>query len=116
VAHDFFTPQPIVGAKAYYLKMVLHDWPDSEAAKILANIKPAMKKGHSKILINEIVIPEEGANWFATSVDYLMLVTHSAAERREQNWRDLVESVGLKITKIWDCGEAPEKLIEVELP
>ena len=26
--HDFFAPQPIKNAKAYYLRAVLHDWPD----------------------------------------------------------------------------------------
>lgn len=115
MAHDFFTPQPVKGAKAYYMKMVLHDWPDVQCREILSNLKPAMDRGYSKILINEIVIPETGAGWFATSVDMLMMTAHSAAERREKGWRDLLESVGLKIVKIWDCGEAPEKLIEVEL-
>ncbi|KAJ9644471.1 hypothetical protein H2201_007800 [Coniosporium apollinis] len=105
MAHDFFTPQPVKGAKAYYMKMVLHDWPDTQCREILSNIKPAMERGHSKILINEIVIPETGADWFATSVDMLMMVTHSAAERRENDWRELLESVGLKIVKIWDRGQ-----------
>ena len=26
--HDFFKPQPVKNAKAYYLRPVLHDWPD----------------------------------------------------------------------------------------
>lgn len=116
MAHNFFTPQPIKGAKAYYLKMVLHDWPDAQGIQILQNVKSAMKPGYSKILINEIVIPETGADWFSTSVDLLMMVVHSAAERREKQWRALIESAGLKVVKIWSCGSAPEKLIEVELP
>jgi hypothetical protein len=115
MSHDFFTPQPVKGAKAYYLKMVLHDWPDAQGRDILSNLKPALIPGHSKVLINEIVIPDKGADWFATSVDMLMMVTHSAQERREKHWKALVESAGLKITKIWKCGEAPERLIEVEL-
>jgi hypothetical protein len=115
MAHDFFTPQPVKGAKTYYLKMVLHDWPDAQCRDILSNLKPALKPGHSKILINEIVIPDTGADWFSTSVDMLMMVTHSAQERREKDWTTLVESAGLKIAKIWQCGEAPERLIEVEL-
>jgi hypothetical protein len=115
MAHDFFTPQPVRGAKAYYMKMVLHDWPDTQCREILGNIKPAMEQGYSKILINEFVIPDTGADWFSTSVDMLMMVAHSAAERRENDWRVLLESVGLKMVKIWDCDGAPEKLIEVEL-
>jgi hypothetical protein len=44
-----------------------------------------------------------------------MMICHSSAERREKQWRALIESAGLKVSKIWDCGGAPEKLIEVEL-
>ncbi|KAJ4347126.1 uncharacterized protein N0V89_011064 [Didymosphaeria variabile] len=114
-AHDAFTPQPVVGAKAYYLHMVLHDWPDESCRKMLSQLVPAMQKGHSKILLNEIVVPDVGAQWFSTSVDMLMLMCHSAQERTEGMWRDLLESVGLRISKIWDCEGNPEKIIEVEL-
>lgn len=113
--HDFFTPEPVKGAKAYYLKMVLHDWPDKSCKEILSNLKPALAPGYSKILINEIVIPDQGAGWFSTSVDMLMMLVHSAEERREAQWRELIGSVGLKIVKIHDVGVSPEKLIEVEL-
>ncbi|KAK3679514.1 hypothetical protein LTR78_001075 [Recurvomyces mirabilis] len=115
LAHDFFTEQPVKGAKAYYLKMILHDWPDSACHDILSNLKPALKAGYSKILINETVIPDKGAEWYATGLDLLMMVTHSAHERREREWKALVKGAGLKVVKIWDCGAAPEKLIEVEL-
>ena len=36
--HDFFAPQPIRGAKTYYLANVLHDWPDKQARVILKSI------------------------------------------------------------------------------
>jgi len=58
---------------------------------------------------------ETGTDWFPTSVDMPMMAAQASSERREQDWRSLVESVGLRSTKIWQCGEAPEKLIEVEL-
>ncbi|CAN8101502.1 unnamed protein product [Discula destructiva] len=115
MCHDFFTPQPVKGAKAYYLKMVLHDWPDVECRKILSNLKPALVSGYSRILVNEIVVLDQGADSFSTSVDIIMMVVHSSWERREKQWRELVEGVGLKITRIWPCGGAPEKLIEIEL-
>ncbi|KAI3395863.1 hypothetical protein diail_800 [Diaporthe ilicicola] len=115
MSHDFFTPQPVKGAKAYYLKMVLHDWPDAQCREILNNLKSALIPGFSKILLNEIVVLDQGADWFSTSVDMLMMVFHSSWERREKQWRELIESAGLRVTRIWPCGGAPEKLIEVEL-
>ena len=113
--HDFFTPEPIQHAKAYYLKMILHDWPDEQCKQILTNLMPALKPGYSRILLNEIVVPDFKAGWFETSVDVLMMEVHSAQERREKEWRQLVESVeGLKVRKIWDVEGAVEKIIEIE--
>jgi len=42
---------------------VLHDWPDSVCEKILKQITEAMQLGYSKLLINEIIIPDKAANW-----------------------------------------------------
>ena len=133
--HDFFIAQPIQGAKAYYLKMVLHDWPDQQCVEILSQLKPALKHGYSRILLNEIVIPEEGCNWFEAGVDMIMLTTqvlfvspmcsicpltgihsHSAHERRERQWRDVIAKVGgLKVNKIWNVDGAVERVIEIQL-
>ena len=40
-AHDFFTPQPILDASIFLLRVVLHDWPDSFARKILLRLREA---------------------------------------------------------------------------
>ncbi|CZR56844.1 uncharacterized protein PAC_06733 [Phialocephala subalpina] len=115
MGHDFFTPQPVHGAKAYYLKMCLHDWPNPQCIQILSQLKPALTPGYSRILLNEIVIREEKAGWFETSVDLLMMQVHSAQERREREWVSLVDGVGgLRVTRIWDVEGAVEKVIEIE--
>ena len=65
--------------------------------------------------MNEIVIPEEKAGWFETSVDMLMMQVHSAQERREREWIGLVHAVGgLVVRRIWDVEGAVEKVIEIE--
>ncbi|KAF2490471.1 S-adenosyl-L-methionine-dependent methyltransferase [Lophium mytilinum] len=115
VEYDFFTPQPVKEASAYYFHQVLHDWPDDKCREILKNQIPAMKRGHSKILIDDIVIPDRGAGWLETGIDMIMLSTHSAQERTQADWRELLESVGLKMTQLWDCKGYPFKLIEAEL-
>ncbi|KAL0060251.1 hypothetical protein AAF712_012961 [Marasmius tenuissimus] len=35
---DFFQQAPVAGHNLYYMKHILHDWPDSEAIKILRNV------------------------------------------------------------------------------
>ena len=43
IAYDFFTPQPLIGARAYFFHAVPHDWPDADVLRMLANVKHAMK-------------------------------------------------------------------------
>ncbi|KAJ5843574.1 uncharacterized protein N7525_001315 [Penicillium rubens] len=113
-SHDFFTEQPVRGARAYYMHSVLHDWPDELCRKILANIVAAMRPGYSKVLVNENVIPDTGAYWETTSLDLIMMEIGSG-ERTERQWHALLESAGLKIIKIWTAQRGVESLIECEL-
>lgn len=53
--HDFFTPQPVRGARAYFMRSVLHDWPDEQCRTILGHLRDAMEPGYSKILISDCV-------------------------------------------------------------
>ncbi|ORX92631.1 O-methyltransferase-domain-containing protein, partial [Clohesyomyces aquaticus] len=103
VEHDFHTEQPIKGARAYYMHSVLHDWPDEVCKSILKQLVAAMKPGYSKLLINENIIPDTGADWQATALDIMMLTLFSSKERTKADWYRLLESpeFGLKITGIW---------------
>jgi hypothetical protein len=94
---------------------VLHDWNDDNCRKILSNIVPVMKRGYSKILINENVIPSTNAYWETTSLDIIMMADFASTERTEKHWYALIESAGLKITKIWTVRRGVESLIECEL-
>ena len=128
--HDFFTKQPVIGefadttefhsltsigARAYYMHSCLHDWPDSKAHNILTSLKSGLTKGYSKLLINENVIPDQGAHWLSTALDMVMMANFSACERTEQNWRALLESAGFRVVKIWTYEPGTESLIEAEL-
>lgn len=58
VAHDFFTDQPAV-ADVYFLRAVLHNWPDEYCVKILQRLVPALRHG-ARIVINDSLVPEPG--------------------------------------------------------
>lgn len=94
---------------------VLHDWTDENCVKILKNIVPAMKRGHSKVLINENVIPSTNAYWETTSLDIIMMSDFASTERTADDWHVLTEAAGLKISKIWTARRGVESLIECEL-
>ncbi|KAL4811693.1 O-methyl transferase B [Aspergillus spinulosporus] len=99
MVHDIFEPQPILGARVYYMRGVLHDWPDDKCQKVLQNIATAMGS-RSTLLIDEYVLPEMNVGRYATGLDMLMLASLGAQERTRSQWVDLVESVGLKVTDI----------------
>lgn len=136
--YDFHTKQPVkgkaptarwslswrgryiltqLGARAYYMHNILHDWPDDVCKNILAQVKAAMKPGYSRLLIHEHVIPETGAYWEATAIDMVMLTLLSAHERTQAAWYDLIGTrAGLRINRIWSGGKGSQSLIECELP
>lgn len=115
VAHDFFTPQleAYSGARAYFMRLNLHDWPDNKSTIILGHLHDAMKKGHSKILINEAVLLDTGAPWQQTSLDWTMMGMLVSRERTESQWRELLAGCGLKVAGIW--SEGSESVIEAVL-
>lgn len=83
------------------MRTILHDWSDLKCTEILSNLVPAMKPGYSRLLISEIVLPDTGVELFPASLDMLMLITLSGKERTRTQWDNLLDSVGLKIVKIW---------------
>ncbi len=57
-AIDFFVAQPVKDAKIYFMHMIMHDWPDKHAGTILTHLRDAMKPAHSRILINDAILPD----------------------------------------------------------
>jgi hypothetical protein len=102
IPHDFFRPQPIRGARAYYLHSILHDWNrEEDVLRILRHVKDAMIPGYSKLLVNDIMMPGRGATRLQTSVDMQMWVMASARERTEDEFGQIFVKAGLEIVKIW---------------
>jgi hypothetical protein len=88
------------------MRNIIHDHKDSDAQKILKSTIPALNKD-SLLLIDDMVLPDTGLiPWRAAMFDMTMLSTLAANERTETQWHSLLESVGLKIVKIWKY--APE--------
>ena len=115
-AYDMFTPQPVRGAKVYFLHNVLHDWPDAQAVEILRTVAEGMELGYSRLLLNENVILEQGANSLATMLDMCMMMIFSSVERTEGHWRELIDKVPeLRLVKIWTARGAVESVLELEL-
>ncbi|KAL7940962.1 O-methyltransferase domain-containing protein [Trichoderma barbatum] len=98
--YDFFQPQPIKGAHIYYIRRVLHDWPDHRCVEILKNIANAMESGKSRLVIAEIVVPPTGGDSETGWMD-LVLMTVTGVERSARDWEELLSLAGLKLEKIY---------------
>ncbi|KAF8218100.1 hypothetical protein K438DRAFT_2006988 [Mycena galopus ATCC 62051] len=54
--HDFFTPQPVTDVAVFILRVVLHDWPDAFAQRILLRLREAAAP-HTKLVLADFVLP-----------------------------------------------------------
>lgn len=96
MAQAIFEPNAVRGAKFYYIRAVLHDFPDEKCVQILRNLKEAGGKG-SKILIDEIVLAKSGAHWMAMAIDIEMEMIMAACERTKDQWEAIAENAGLEV-------------------
>lgn len=96
------------------MRSILHDWDDDNVGKILRNIIPAMKKGYSRLLINEWVIPDVGAALYPCLQDMNMMALFSGMERTESHFKGLLEAAGLQLLKVWG-SPTEERCLEAML-
>ena len=97
--HNFFDLQPIQDADIYLLRMILHDWPDTEATTILGNHVPALKKTPgSRLLIMDTVLPSAGTAPVHEEAlmryrDLTMMQMYNSRERELEDWKGLCRQV-----------------------
>lgn len=98
--YDFFHEQPVKSAKAYFLRTVLHDWPDKQARQILARIHEAMGPD-SLLLINENLLPESNVGLPSSLTDWTMMAMFASLERTKSQFEQLLEDSGFELVKVW---------------
>ncbi|CRG83544.1 Demethylsterigmatocystin 6-O-methyltransferase [Talaromyces islandicus] len=99
LTQDFFEPQTVKAAKFYYMRRILHDWPDDDCVKIFKRLADALGVD-SKILLDEVVLPDTGAYWQSTLADLTMMVSFAGAERTSRKWHEIADRAGLKISQV----------------
>ncbi|KAH8199592.1 hypothetical protein TruAng_006242 [Truncatella angustata] len=104
--HNFFTPQPVMDADAYFLRMIFHDWPDKEALTILRHLVPVLKarpfkrsqpnaSNVARIIIMDTVLPDPGTCPTTEEAlmrvrDLAMLQAFNGKERELTDWKNLL--------------------------
>ncbi|KAF8218310.1 S-adenosyl-L-methionine-dependent methyltransferase [Mycena galopus ATCC 62051] len=116
--HNFFEPQLVKDAAVYFMRVVIHDWPDVTAREIMANTRKAAGKD-SKLVLFDLVMPYAcetpgappvpapllanlgvaGAG-FVTSLDIEMMTVFNGKERTVDQFRALGEATGWKLEEV----------------
>ncbi|EEU36493.1 uncharacterized protein NECHADRAFT_81295 [Fusarium vanettenii 77-13-4] len=115
VEHDFMEEQPIKGAKAYFMRMILHDYADPTSTRILSRLAEAMSP-ESRVLICEMVLPPRvGEADFASAVLDQAVMTMGGKERTEEGFKKILEAAGLELVHTWRVLGVPGGCVEGRL-
>ncbi|KAG1864838.1 S-adenosyl-L-methionine-dependent methyltransferase [Suillus subluteus] len=128
VPNNFLEDIPAAGKDVYYLKHVLHNWPDAEATMILRNVRKAMRP-NSVVLIHDCILfhtfqePGVGTteglsiapepmlpNFGAGShrpyqLDLTMWFALNSKERTLDEMKNIAATAGLALTQVYDLVE-----------
>lgn len=105
------------------LKLILHDWPDKYAIKILANLLPHLESGERLLLVEGIAAPDDAQFPFRTlarmmsAADLQMLNAFNSLERSLDRWKALLAKVDrrLEITYVSDVPGSMHNFLEIQL-
>ncbi|KAK7408698.1 hypothetical protein QQX98_009114 [Neonectria punicea] len=113
--HDFMAEQPVKGAKAYFMRMILHDYADTVGIQILTRLAEAMS-AESRVLVCEMVLaPRVGEADFASAVLDQAVMTMGGKERTEAGFQKMFEAAGLELVQTWRAVDVPGGCVEARL-
>jgi O-methyltransferase len=109
VAGDFFAAVP-AGADLHVLKFILHDWNDEESVRLLRRCRAAIAPT-GRVLLIEMLVPEENRPDFVQVMDLNMLVMTGGMERTAAEYGELFARAGFRLSNVVATA-SPFHLIE----
>ncbi|KAF8181637.1 S-adenosyl-L-methionine-dependent methyltransferase [Pholiota molesta] len=136
-AHDFLTAQPIKNARVYFMRMIMHDWPDSTCTQILKQLRAAAGPETELIIIDSLMdyacsdatvdkdipgmgsktapqplLPNYGhAQLFSYLGDLQMIGSLNGGERTPAQFRDILHKSGWRMAKIYRAPVGHHKIV-----
>jgi hypothetical protein len=111
VAGDFFHTVP--AADVYLLSMVLHDWDDDAAARLLRTIAAAADPG-ARLVALELVVPPGNAPHLSKMIDLTMLGMLTGRERTATEHAELLAAAGFRCDRVLPTP-GPFSIVEATL-
>jgi hypothetical protein len=106
---DMFSSVP-VGADAYIMKHIIHDWPDELCIQILKACRASVNAGGKLLVVDNVIQPGNGFSP-GKFLDLQMLIFPSGRERTEQQFRDLLAAAGWRLNRIIPTV-VPDSIVE----
>jgi len=103
-AGDFFKNVP-VGADAYILSHIIHDWSEDQCLMILDNVRKAMSPA-GRLLLVEMVLAAGDAPHPGKILDMAMLAQLGGQERTEAEYGVLLARAGFRLTRVVPTSSA----------
>ncbi|GAB1216603.1 hypothetical protein ATERTT37_005819 [Aspergillus terreus] len=99
IAGDFLESVP--SFEFYTMKWCLHDWDDVKTAKVLSNIREAIRvTPESRLVVLESILADGRSSRLSRYGDLTMMVSADGQERTEAEWRTLAGRTGWEIRTI----------------
>ena len=113
-SHDFLTPNPVQGAKAYHFRACLHDWPDATCVRMLNCVASAMAPD-SRLLIAEALLPEDPSEAMGglMGIQDMLMLCIGGKERTAEGFERIVQEAGLVVERIWE-GDGTGRFVVLE--
>ena len=107
MVHDFFTEQPVRGARAYFIQFVLLNWDNDDCVRLLASQASAMSSKSVLMIVDYV----QGHRWeregaplepdlYTPAVALSARACHDAKGRSRADYRELLERAGLELKDI----------------
>ncbi|WP_446226439.1 methyltransferase [Nocardia sp. IBHARD005] len=94
VGGDFFHDPVPAGGDLYLLERIIHDWNDSDARRILANVRSRIVPGTRLVLIEHLASPEDVGH---SLYDIAMMVVLGGRERTIGQYEALLNQSGFEL-------------------
>ncbi|RYC63870.1 hypothetical protein CHU98_g2334 [Xylaria longipes] len=120
--YSFYEPQPITDAGLFFLRQVIHNYPDDVCVKIFKSFVPAMEKcaPDTSLLINDMILPQANVEqkveeYHLRQIDIHMLNGYAAKQRTLLEFETLLKEADPRFEVIKVHGKGIMGLIEVQL-
>ena len=95
---NFFESVPM-GADAYLMRHIIHDWTDEQSVQILANCRKVITET-GRLLLVEFDVPAANQASLGKDADMMMLTFPGGMERTVEEYRTLFEQSGFRLGKV----------------